>query len=135
MKAAFLSLEKDLNDNFVLSLYFTYNGVRLRLKVGEERVVKLIKAEGQYIFEVYSRDDNWEGEILDYVRDLGVRGLADRLQPDYPLPVQDNNTMYNAVAWLSLNAGVLREAGINISQSGLANPYYLGRYDLNRAFL
>lgn len=128
-KKVFLSLQRDQEENFVLSMYFTYNGVRLKLKEGQNRVVTLHKTDRQFIFETFNREVSWENEKLAFVRKLGVNGPADGLKPGALLQ-ENNSNMYGAVEWLTSNAEGLRDSGITISQAELSSPYYLGGFEL-----
>lgn len=129
-KGAILSLEKDLNDLPVFILYFLYNGLRLYLREGEDRVVVLKKVNDQYIFDAYTRDLTWENEKQILLKDLGLKGSAEGLRLDLSSLKTSGETLYQAVEWLSEHTNDLANSGLTISQSGLTNPYYLGKYDL-----
>ena len=132
-KGAVLSLEKDLNDFPVFVLYFRYNGGRLYLKEGEDRVVVLKKSGDQYIFEAYSRDLNWENEKQNLLRDLGLSGSLEGFRLNLSQQNVQGEVLYQAVEWLSERTDDLIKSGFVISQSGLTNPYYLGNWDLKIA--
>ena len=129
-KGAILSLEKDLNDFPVFVLYFMYDGLRLHLKEGEDRVVVLKKADDQYVFEAYARDLIWEREKQNILQDLGLNGALEGLRLDSLSPKAPGEALYQAIEWLSDHTNDLTKSGFVLSQSGLTNPYYLGKYDL-----
>ncbi len=129
-KGVTLSLEKDLTDLPVFVIYFSYNGQKLRMAEGERKVVKLNKVNDQYIFEAFSRDLLWENKILDFLRELGLKGSAVGMKPDISLADVPENATFQAIEWLSLYSGKLTDAGIVISQTALAHTYYLGNHDL-----
>ena len=129
-KGALLSLEKDLNDMPVFVLYFTYNGLKLYLKEGENSAVVLEKIDDQYVFKAYSRDLDWENDQLRVLTQLGLDGSPEGLRLDFPSAAVPRDALYQAVEWLSTHAGVLLNSGFVVSQNGLSSPYYLGNYDL-----
>ena len=129
-KGAYLSLEKDLNDLPVFVLYFTYNGLKLYLKEGENSAVVLEKIDDQYVFKAYSRDLTWENEQLRLLLELGLNGSPEGLRLDISSTIAPRDALYQAVEWLSTHSAVLINSGFVVSQNGLASPYYLGKYDL-----
>jgi len=129
-KGALLSLEKDLDEMPVFVLYYTYNGLKLHLKEGEQNAVVLEKSDSQYIFEVFSRDLNWENEKLSLLKELKLTGSPEGLKLDISPSILHNEAMYQAIGWLSVHSDELRKSGFELSQSGLLNPYFLGSYDL-----
>lgn len=130
VKGAVLSLEKDLNDLPVFVLYFTYNGVRLRLKDGEFRVVILHKENDQYIFEAFARDLAWEKDKLKFLLENGLHGSMDGLILATAENSFRSNEVFEEIAWLSANREKLNEADIQVTQTGLPHEYYLGSHDL-----
>lgn len=130
VKEAVLSLEKDLNFLPVFVPYFTYNGVRLRLNHGEHRAVVLHKQEGQFIFEVFSRDLRWEESLLESLREMGLSGSENCLNLDLQQTDEGESAIYHAIAWISEHSVKLSEAGFVVAQAGLIHPYFLGQYDL-----
>ncbi|HEY5509899.1 MAG TPA: DEAD/DEAH box helicase [Prolixibacteraceae bacterium] len=130
VKGVILSLELDLNEMPVFILYFTYNGLKLHLKEGEHRAVVLKKSDNQYIFEVFSRDLDWENDKLSLLRELELTGSPEGLKLDISPSILHNEALYQTIGWLSIHSDVLRKSGFILSQSQLLNPYFLGNHDL-----
>jgi superfamily II DNA or RNA helicase len=130
-KGVVLSLEKDLNGLSVFTLYFTYNGIRLRMGPGEQRAVVLHKNDGHYLFEAFSRDLDWENGKIELLRTLGLKGDGDSFHLHKLQNEPEDDTTYQAVAWISLNSELLDQAGFTVSQTGLTHPYFLGKFDLS----
>ncbi len=132
VKGAVLSLEKDLNGWPVFVLFFTYGGVRLRMKSGEHRAVVLHQKEESFVFETFSRDNVWEAHMVGLLRELGLSGLPDSLQLK-GLEAKDEGDFYRTVAWIAENNSILTDAGFVVTQMGLSLPYFLGSYDMQIA--
>lgn len=131
VKQAILSLERDLNLQPLFVLNFTYNGVPLRMKQGELRVVHLRKEEGQFVFDLFARDAEWEEKQLSHLHDLGLTGEANCLKMTDGFV--EETDIYHAIAWLTNYQAQLQQAGILISQDSLQNPYYLGTHTMQIA--
>lgn len=130
LKGAVLSLEKDLNDLPLFVPYFTYNGFRLRLKQGEQRAVVLRRQEDQFIFEAFSRDFEWEENLLESLRTMGLSGSEESLNLDYPQNEARDLAIYHAVAWITKHQAELTAAGFVVAQTGMLHPYYFGHHEL-----
>ncbi len=128
-KGVTLSLEKDLNDMPVFIIYFAYNGVRLKMKKGEHRVVVLHKTD-HYIFETFSRDLLWEESRFALLRVLGLTGTDGNLELSGNEVEGKESAIYQAISWIALNFEKLNKEGFAISQAGLLHPYFLGNYNL-----
>jgi len=129
-KSAVLSLEKDLNDHPVFVPYFSYNGLRLRLRQGEQRAVVLIRQKGQFIFESFSRDVAWEEKMLKSLERMGLKGSAECMNLDYQPVVDSESALYHAVSWISAHTAELADVGFVVAQTGINHPYFLGQHDL-----
>ena len=129
-KGATISLEKDLNDQPVFVIYFTYNGHPLRIQEGDKRVVILNKSDDNFIYEVFSRDIFWENEMLEYLQNLGLNGISGCLKPHFTYSDDSENLIYQAVAWLSEHSIALVNAGFVVSQTALSHQFYIGKHEL-----
>ncbi len=128
LKEAVLSLELDLNSLPVFVPYFTYNGIRLRLNQGEHRAVVLHKQQGQYVFESFSRDLNWERALQDSIQGMGLAGSEECFRLTGMM--DGESATYQAVTWIAEHKAELEQAGFVVVQSGMTHPYYLGKHDL-----
>jgi len=129
-KGAVLSLESDLFGLPLFVLYFTYNGVRLKMKQGEHRAVVLLKSGDQFIFEAFSRDLVWEERQLELLKSFGLNGTDENLRLDVAKPDLIEGEMYRAVSWIQLHSQMLANSGITISQTGLSHPFFIGKHDM-----
>jgi len=129
-KGVTLSLEKDLEDLPVFVLYFTYNGVRLKMKKGERRAVVLRKGV-QYIFDAFCRDLPWEESRFRFLRELGLTGVDENLRLSDSGTEEKESAVYQSIAWIARNADALEKEGFVVSQAGLPHPYFLGKFDLH----
>ena len=130
VKGAVLSLEKDLLGQAVFVLFFTYDGVRIRMKQGENKAVVLHKKEEEFLFETFSRDCAWEEKMVGLLRDMGLTGSPESLVLKNQDAPDQEGAMYHAVAWIAENYDSLANSGFVVSQMGLSLPYFLGSYDM-----
>jgi len=134
VKGAILSLERDLNDLPVFVPYFSYNGLRLRLKQGEQRAVALHRQEDNFIFEAFSRDTRWEEQLVESLREMGLSGSSECLSLDHERQAEPETAIYHAVSWMAGHVAQLSEAGFMVAQTGLPHPYFLGNHELKIQF-
>jgi superfamily II DNA or RNA helicase len=129
-KGTILSLENDLTGLPLFVLYFTYNGVRLKMKQGEHRAVVLRKSDDQFIFEAFSRDLAWEERQLELLKSFGLNGTDENLRLEATNPDFIAGEMFQAVSWIQQHSQMLADSGIVVSQAGLSHPYFLGNHDM-----
>ncbi|MCK9412339.1 MAG: SNF2-related protein [Prolixibacteraceae bacterium] len=129
-KGTILSLESDLSGLPLFVLQFTYNGVRLKMKQGEQRVVVLQKHGDQYVFEAFSRDQPWEKRQFDLLKSLGLDGVDDNLRLESVNQDHLGGEIYHAISWIKQYSKILDHSGIVMAQPGMAHPYFLGNHEM-----
>ncbi|MDL2282537.1 DEAD/DEAH box helicase [Parabacteroides sp. OttesenSCG-928-G06] len=115
-----LTLEQDLNQNYVLLLSFVYNKERIFLPEDKtQKIITLKEEEGQTAIEWYVRDAGWEKRLIDI---LLREGLQKEGVNRYAAPPKEDP--YRLIEWLYAKKEIL-QTYFELEQSG-EQEYYIG---------
>lgn len=132
-KAAELILSKDVHDKPLFVVRFTYGGQVLKLKKGERRAAILRKTGDQFVFEAFSRDEQWESAVLTHLHSKGLCGNGDGMLPEEIISGGHEATLFACIEWLAANRTELEIPGLAVSTGGLSDSYWLGGHTLQIA--
>ena len=126
-----LSLEQDLSLNPVLIVKFRYDNSQYLADSVSNVFVSLEKKEGNYSFQKFVRDHQWEVEQLALLKNLGL------IYKDgyWNLTVDPEKTeienYYRNIQWLTQNHEGLQAGGFIIQQNKLNKKYFTGTQTLD----
>jgi superfamily II DNA or RNA helicase len=123
-RKAELVLEMGLAQKPVWILSFQYNSHRIFPDSPLRRFVNYLGKAKAHAFERFERNETWEQEVIDLVKEVGLHSRDDKnysLQRKFDL---DEEEIYAAISFMNEYAGSLQESGIGIRQR-LNREYYL----------
>ncbi len=127
-----LSLETTIAGMPVFVLRFNYQDkASYFANKKSELLVTVTETEGNIEFHRYNRNYDFENHIISSLLESGLANL----EGSYFLPFRVNKSenillTYDLVSWLNFNIGDLKELGVQVNQSLLANRYYLQKVEL-----
>ncbi|MFW5819792.1 MAG: DEAD/DEAH box helicase [Bacteroidota bacterium] len=130
-KKSFLTLERNLYNKAVLVPSFHY-GKRKILPNFEQKVfVDFHQEKGDFYFEKYSRDLEWEQSSHDLLSDLGLISfdmVNYEKKSSRDLTFEDQ--LYEITTWINKNRSELEDNDIIIQQGNIEKNLYLGKTNL-----
>ncbi|MCP4310569.1 MAG: DEAD/DEAH box helicase, partial [Bacteroidetes bacterium] len=129
-KQAELVLEVGLNNAPVWILEFRYNQQVIRSDSRIRRFVNYIGRENSHSFERFLRDPQWEEQVLNLVKELGLKS-----RDDINFYLNDNfnrgtaSDIYSGIQFVNEHGHYLLESGISLRHR-LKGEYYLGEINL-----
>ncbi|GAP70779.1 protein containing helicase conserved C-terminal domain [Bacteroidales bacterium 6E] len=128
---AVLTLEKDLQQQPVFVLRFSYGHTVLTYNDKRKLVVILDENNGEYTFYRYHRRPEWENALVDALCNAGL--IKD--QGLFYLPgerlIENSTTIYSYVEWLSANENLLRTWMIKVDQRMEGIIYFTGKVNVS----
>ncbi|MDR0430068.1 MAG: DEAD/DEAH box helicase [Tannerellaceae bacterium] len=127
-KKAILSLEYNFNQEFVLLLYFQYDN-DAKITSDKKQLKKVYLDDTNKTREIYwySRDLNWENQMIDF---LNKRGLQSKgMNQFYP---QESDNPYRLIEWLNKYENDLNQHFI-LGQN-LGQMYFTGELSVQSVF-
>jgi hypothetical protein len=125
-KTAVLSLERNLQYEPCLVLYFLYGNEKFLPNSTHKLAVHLQKENNNYLFRKVNRDFNWESDIQNFLNQIGLK----EKNGYYTLPAlelfENEQSLYFLVNWINKNKPHLDGAEIRISQENIEKHYYTG---------
>lgn len=131
VQKALLSLEKGLDSNSILLLKFSYGKRIIFANDTSSCFVDLIKEKGEYRYEKYYRDYEFEKGFHDLLKELRYVSYDKanyEIEGNRELPSE--RQMWNLVDSISHNITRLKDSGIEFSQALAEKKYYTGEYRL-----
>ncbi len=126
VKKAVLSLERNLEYQPRLVLYFYYGQEKFLPNSKRRIAVQLQKTSNSYLFRKVKRDSEWENEIHDFLKDSGLKENSGF----YSLPsldlLENEDALYFLINWLNKNKPRLEERKIAFLQEGFEKKYFTG---------
>ncbi|NOR76805.1 MAG: ATP-dependent helicase [Draconibacterium sp.] len=129
-REATLSFEQNLKRMPVFVLKFKYGNEIFQPSSNKKVAVTLKHENGEYVFYRTLRNFNWENEVLENLKKIGLNednGNLDIVSLD---SLEPKNAIYYFVNWLNDNKSKLIDTGINIIQDKLEKNYYTGSQKL-----
>lgn len=130
-RRAILTMERGLRNNAVLLLRFFYGKKAVLANSEQEVFVDFFADGGQFRFEKYYRDQEFESTIQDQLNSLSLDSFDQvnyELRENRDLPYEEQ--VYGLVEWVNLNFEEIRDSGILIQQKTGLSDFYLSSFDL-----
>jgi SNF2 family DNA or RNA helicase len=130
-RKSILSLEKNIRNHPVLVLRFVYGNKEILLNDSRDALVNMHFENDDYTFFRYTRDKDWETEIVGFLIGIGLKEEAG----GYTLPnvglMEEESALYALVTWLSAYSQSIAEMNISIRQSFFSKSYFTGSQHLS----
>jgi SNF2 family DNA or RNA helicase len=118
-----LSLEQDLSLRPVIIVKFRYDNSLYLADAVSNVFVSLEKKQDNYLFRKFVRKHEWEEKQLGFLKELDLKYKNGFWNPK---KVEDTDSYYSPVLWLSKNREALESQGYQIQQNKLNKKYYTG---------
>ncbi|OFX88735.1 MAG: hypothetical protein A2W99_04510 [Bacteroidetes bacterium GWF2_33_16] len=125
-KKAQLSLETNLNGEYILVLNFLYNDdIKFTAFKGVPGSARLEVKNEEYIFHKTDRDSEWENDIITGLEKTGLQNIKD----DYYIPLQLENTdlenrNFEFLQWLGKNKDQIEKLNIELTQKNKEKEFF-----------
>lgn len=121
---AVLNLEYNLAGNACFTLSFRYGSKTYLSNAPVIPEVTLEEHDGQFTFNRFERNVNWEKELLIRLGSLGLKKVGEvHYAPEQSIGAE--NSLYELVEWTNNHANRLAELAIEITQNIGKTRYYL----------
>jgi len=129
---AFLSVDTDLQQKYVLTLKFQYKDRLFLASTRSNIFVRADKKGDQYIFTRMQRDNEWENSVRSFLtKQLHLRELNNSQYIPASETEQDNNdTPYPIISWINAHSDKLKKKNIEILQKKSEAEYFTGVFNL-----
>jgi SNF2 family DNA or RNA helicase len=129
-KTAVLALERNLEYQPRLVLYFHYDNEKFQPNSTRKVAVRFQKENNNYIFRKVKRDFDWENEVQNYLKEFGLKESNGYLSfPGLDL-LENENAVYFLVNWINRNKPELDKNNIRISQENFDKKYFTGLQEI-----
>lgn len=131
-KKILLSLEKNIHNKAVLVPSFHYGKRKILSNYTQKVFVDFHQEKGDFYFEKYSRDLEWEQSCHDLLNDLGLVSFDQvnyEKKSSRDLPFEDQ--LYEITTWINKNRSELEENDIVLQQGNIEKNLFLGETHLN----
>lgn len=129
-KRAVLSLENNLQYRPCLMLSFEYGEERFLPASARKMTVSVKKQNGTFVYYKTIRDFNWEKEILEAIKTIGLKEDNGSYTINGIDLLEPQNALYFLVNWLNKKRPQLEEKGIELKQQKLEKNFYTGSQQL-----
>lgn len=130
-KKAMIFLETGLDTNPMLVLKFRYGSKIFPAGKTGQVEVELKKEEGQFRFYKHIRDSAWEKQIIESLRNMGLRLSGSMLLLSKENLLAWEDAAYAAICWVNQHHAELEQQGISIRQAIDGTRYYFGQQKLD----
>ncbi|KAF0236600.1 MAG: SNF2-like [Prolixibacteraceae bacterium] len=125
-KNAVLALERNLEYQPRLVLYFQYDNEKFQPNSTRKVAVQFQKENNNYVFRKVKRDFDWETEVQNFLTEFGLTESDGYLSlPGLDL-LENENAVYFLVNWLNRNKPELDKNNIRITQENFDKKYFTG---------
>jgi len=129
-KLAVLSLERNLEYQPRMVLYFYYDKEKFLPNSARKVAVQFQKENNNYIFIKVKRDFNWENDIQNILKNFGLREKNGYLTLSGLDLLENENAVYFLVNWINRNKPELDEKDITVIQENFDKKYFTGRQEI-----
>lgn len=129
-KTAVLSLEKNLQLQPVLVLFFQYGNEKFMSNAPKHTAVSYKKINGSFVFTKAVRDKKWENGIIQKINELGLQNDAGYFTFSNTQLLEPQNAVYFYVNWLNSAKPEIESLGIKVDTSRLGQNYFTGKQEL-----
>lgn len=127
-KKAILAIEVGLDFEPLLILYFQYASKKFKHSQKGIVDVDFKNKNGRYVFEKHTRNIDWEKQVIDCIKEKGLRFISDRFECNSSSVYERNQ--YALVDWLNANKEYVESKGIIIEQKISPTKFFLGKQTL-----
>jgi len=135
-KIPVLSLEYDLKYYPVFCLYFYYGEEKFFANTGQSNIVRLHTENEQYKFSRVERDRNWEGDIIQRLKKMGLKNYDNSYFTFKGIENYEDNKdeyFYNFLRYAQNMLSQIEDCGIKVSQSGFNKTYTFAAPEIDAA--
>lgn len=129
-KTAVLGLERNLEYQPCLVLYFYYDNEKFQHNSTRKVAVQFQKENNNYIFRKVKRDFDWENEVQFFLKEFGLKESNGYLSFTGLDLLENENAVYFLVNWLNRNKPALDKENIRITQEKFGNQYFTGLQEI-----
>jgi len=130
-KTAVLGLERNLEYQPRLALYFYYDNEKFQTNSTRKVAVQFQKENNDYIFRKVKRDFDWETQVQNFLKEFGLKESNGYLTlPGLDL-LENENAVYFLVNWLNRNKPALNKNNIRITQENFDKKYFTGLQEID----
>jgi len=122
-KHPLLSLEPNLKLEPVFIPKFKYGDTEYLANSKSSVFVHLTKANNQYLFQKYNRDENWEKQQIQLLKQLGLKEKDGCFYPKQVELLDDTDRLFEMLTWLNKNKEKLAEHGFELQQNQFGKRY------------
>ncbi|MGQ8336654.1 DEAD/DEAH box helicase [Sunxiuqinia sp. A32] len=130
-QTAVLSLEPNLKMEAVLLPKFRYGNNEFLPNSSTKVSVSLEKVNDSYQFSKLNRDQDWEKEKINFLKNLELTEKDSSFFPKNVELLDNNDRLYEIIRWLNSHKKELLEAGFVIQQNRYEKKYSTASQDLD----
>ena len=129
-KTAVLGLERNLDYQPRLVLYFNYGNEKFLPNSTQRLAVQIQTENNNYIFRKVKRDIEWETDIQNFLNEIGLKENNGYFSISELEQVENESSLYILVNWFNKNKTFLDEKKIRIIQENLGKKYFTGELEM-----
>ena len=129
-KDAVLSMEPNLKMEAVFLPKFRYGKIEYLSNSKTAVFVNLEKQNGNYYFQKYKRDFEWEAAQLQLLKELGLQEKNGSFLPKRAELLSNTDRLFELLDWLNKHKEQLQNAGFHIQQNQFEKRYSTASQDL-----
>lgn len=129
-KQALLSLEPNLKLEAVFLPKFKYGQTEYLPNNKSSVFVALDHAGDHYSFRKYVRDQQWESQLLNLLKQMGLEDRNGNFQPKGVDVLDPTDRLFEMLQWVNKNKNQLQEAGFELQQNQFEKRYSTENQDL-----
>ncbi|WP_339739566.1 DEAD/DEAH box helicase [uncultured Sunxiuqinia sp.] len=129
-KQALLSLEPNLKLEAVFLPKFRYGQTEYLPNSKSSVFVVLDKTDDNYAFKKYVRDQQWETDLLNVLKQLGLEERNGHFHPRGAELLDTTDRLFELLTWINRNKRRLQEAGFELQQNQFEKRYSTETQDL-----
>ncbi len=129
-KQALLSLEPNLKLEAVFLPKFKYAQTEYLPNSKSSVFVVLDKTDDNYAFKKYVRDQQWEADLMNLLKQLGLEEKHGHFHPKGVELLDSTDRLFEILTWINKNKSQLQNAGFELQQTKFAKRYSTETQDL-----
>jgi superfamily II DNA or RNA helicase len=129
-KKGVLNLEKNLKQEPCLVLYFYYGDEKFLPNSTRKVAVNLLKENGTYVFEKVTRNIDWEKQILNFLKETGLKENNGYFMPGGMDLLESTDVVYALVNWVNKHQQQLEKRGVYFIQKDAEKIYFTGEHHI-----
>jgi SNF2 family DNA or RNA helicase len=129
-KAAVLGLERNLEYQPRLVLYFYYEKEKFHPNSTRKVAVQFQKENNNYSFKKVKRDFDWETEVQNFLKEFGLKESNGYLSFQGLDLLVNESAVYFLVNWINRNKPELDKKNIRVTQENFDKKYFTGLQEI-----